>query len=450
MNLIHISKYKIHRLIGEGGMATVYEAEHEVLGLKVAIKVLKPELSSNDQIRNRFKNEAKMMASLDHPNILKVIDFDEQVNQLSFIMELLDGEDLNQKIKKNGPLSDNQIEDIFSQSLSAFQHAHDKGVVHRDIKPSNIFITKSGQVKILDFGISKLISTGKDLTMTGTQMGTPVYMSPEQVKADKTIDHRSDIYSLGVTMYAAVQGKSPYNSEVESQFEIYNKIVFESLPLLGKHSRFNALITKACAKDREKRFQSCTEWLSEMRRLDSSERSQSTFQSENFSNDKTVLETVEKTVVNSSVENEVSSQSLSELSMNSNHNDEDTSRNDTKGQKNKETACNKVIDSKHQKQKRTIKLVSIWTFVISVLIVGTIFLLDLDRDGFYIWEDNCDTTYGSWYGCPDSDGDGFEDYLDDCPYEPSTGISFNGCPDSDGDGFDEYKERNYADTTGMY
>jgi serine/threonine protein kinase len=256
-----VGKYKIIRLIGEGGMASVYEAEHEMLGTKVAIKVLNPILSANAQIKERFRNEAKLMASLDHPNITKVIDFDEQPQQLSIVMEFLNGEDLNDKIKRNGPLTEKEITDVFSQTLSAFQYAHEKGIVHRDIKPSNIFILKNGHVKILDFGIAKLFGQGNEMTQTGTQMGTPIYMSPEQVKADKSIDHRSDIYSLGVTMFYAINGKPPYNSDTDSQFDIFNKIVYEPLPEFSAQNNHHLIVSKACEKNREERFQTCFEFL---------------------------------------------------------------------------------------------------------------------------------------------------------------------------------------------
>ena len=135
-----IGKYKILRLIGEGGMASVYEAQHTILGTKVAIKVLNALLSSNQQITERFKNEAKLMASLDHPNITRVIDYDEQPNQLSIVMELLEGEDLSVKIKKAGFLSEKEIDDIFTQTLLAFQYAHEKGIVHRDIKIGRVHV----------------------------------------------------------------------------------------------------------------------------------------------------------------------------------------------------------------------------------------------------------------------------------------------------------------------
>jgi serine/threonine protein kinase len=279
-----IGKYKLIRLIGEGGMASVYEAEHELLGTKVAIKVLNPILSANAQIRERFINEAKLMASLDHPNITKVIDFDDQAQQLSIVMEYLSGEDLNDKIKRNGPLSENEITDIFTQTLSAFQYAHEKGIVHRDIKPSNIFVLQNGFVKILDFGIAKLFGQGNEMTQTGTQMGTPIYMSPEQVKGDKSIDHRSDIYSLGVTLFFAINGKPPYNSNTESQFEVFTKIVHEALPDFTVSSKFNDLVLKACQKNREERFQSCDELIQKL-----------TSQNVNASNERT---NKEHTIVN--------------------------------------------------------------------------------------------------------------------------------------------------------
>jgi serine/threonine protein kinase len=264
-----IQNYKIVRLIGEGGMASVYEGKHVMLGTKVAIKVLNPYLSTNEEIKKRFRDEAKLMASLDHPNITKVIEFDEQPQRLSIIMEFLSGEDLDQKIKRGGPLSNLQITEVFAQILSALQYAHERGVLHRDIKPSNIFILSDNRVKILDFGIAKLFGQGNEKTKTGTQIGTPVYMSPEQVTGDKSIDHRSDIYSLGVTMFYAINGKPPYDAEAESQFEIFTKIVNNPLPPFSAESKFKNLVICACNKNRAQRFQTCDEWLGELMSKDS-------------------------------------------------------------------------------------------------------------------------------------------------------------------------------------
>ena len=260
-----IGNYKLIRLIGEGGMAKVYEGEHELLGTKVAVKILNPLLSANAQIRERFINEAKMMASLNHPNITRVVDFDDQPNRLSILMEYLEGKDLSDTIKSKSPMKEKELESIFQQTLVAFDYAHSKGIVHRDIKPSNIFLLPNGEVKILDFGIAKLFGQGLEMTQTGTQVGTPIYMSPEQVKADKSIDHRSDIYSLGVTLYFALIGKTPYDVTVLSQFDVFNKIVYEPLPDLSDKGKLGKLIDKACQKDREQRFQSCMEWLDELK-----------------------------------------------------------------------------------------------------------------------------------------------------------------------------------------
>ena len=259
-----IGKYTITRFIGEGGMASVYEGEHEALGTKAAIKILNPILSANKQIRERFKNEARIMASLDHPNITRVLDYEESDAHLAIAIELLAGEDLSARIKKVGKLSEQEIKGIFEQTLAAFKYAHELGIVHRDIKPSNIFVLPNGTVKILDFGIAKLFGQGNEMTQTGTQMGTPIFMSPEQVKADKSIDHRSDIYSLGVTLFTMLAGRTPYDGDTTSQFDIFTKIVHEPLPELESTSYLADLVRKACQKDREQRFQSCEEWMEDL------------------------------------------------------------------------------------------------------------------------------------------------------------------------------------------
>ncbi len=259
-----IGKYTITRKIGEGGMASVYEGIHERLGTKVAIKILSPILARNPQLRQRFENEANFMASLSHPHITRVLDVEEQDETLAIIMELLEGEDLDARVKRTGPLSTTEVKMIFTQVLNAFDYAHSKGIVHRDIKPANIFIDKNNQVKILDFGIAKLFGTGNEMTQTGAQMGTPVYMSPEQVKGEKSIDHRADIYALGVTLYFTLTGKAPYESADESSYEIFTKIVNEPIPSLENNTTFDAIIQKAASKNRSERYQVVDEMRKEM------------------------------------------------------------------------------------------------------------------------------------------------------------------------------------------
>lgn len=242
-------------------MASVYEAVHEILLRRVAIKILNLNLSTRREIQERFLNEARIMAALEHPNITRVIDYVDDPQRLSIVMDLLQGENLSMRIKRLGPLSEGAFDRIFKQTLDALNYAHSKGVIHRDIKPSNIFLLADDAVRILDFGIAKLFGQNSELTLTGHQIGTPIYMSPEQVKSDKTIDPRSDIYSLGVTMYFAMHGRAPYDAETDSMFEILNKIMFEPIQATTTNNRIRAMITKACKKDRSLRFQDCRTWL---------------------------------------------------------------------------------------------------------------------------------------------------------------------------------------------
>jgi len=260
-----ILNYRIIRQIGSGGMATVYEAIHTKLDTKVAIKVLDPLLAANKSIRQRFIQEAKIMASLTHDGITKVIDFDDEGEHLAIVMEYLNGKTLDEYVKQKGQLNEEQAKSLFIPALDAFAYAHKKGIVHRDVKPSNIFITTEGKVKIMDFGIAKLVEDGsKMLTQTGTQMGTPTYMSPEQVHDSKHIDHRTDIYSLGVTLWFMLAGKPPYDADKNSSFDIFMKINSEPLPKLSNNSLFKSIL-KATEKDKDNRFSNCEEFVSNIK-----------------------------------------------------------------------------------------------------------------------------------------------------------------------------------------
>ena len=258
-----IQNYKITREIGSGGMAIVYEAVHINLDTKVAVKLLNPVLASNDNIRMRFKQEAKIMATLNHEGITKVIDFDETESRLAIVMEYLDGQTLDELIKKKGALPEKEALELFIPILEAFEYAHNKGIVHRDVKPSNIFITKEGKVKIMDFGIAKLVEEGaKLLTQTGTQMGTPVYMSPEQVEDSKHIDKTTDIYSLGVTLWFMLNGSAPYDSDTSSMRVIYNMIYSEPLATIPAISQsLNDAVQKATKKEKDKRLKDCSSFI---------------------------------------------------------------------------------------------------------------------------------------------------------------------------------------------
>ena len=262
--MIKLSGYKIIKKIGSGGMGDVYLAEHEKLEKKVAIKSLHKNLATDSSFRERFSQEAKTHSKLDHPNIVKLLDYRERKDGLFLIMEYVDGKQLDEHIKKvTGPIPEKELTVLFDQVLDAIGYAHKKGLVHRDIKPSNIMIDKKGRIKVLDFGIAKMQEEEKGLTKTGVQIGTATYMSPEQVDAKK-VDKLSDIYSLGVTLFYMAVGKSPYDGETNT-FSIQTKIVSDPFPLArdsypGVSERFEEIIKKATQKKKKDRYKSCEEF----------------------------------------------------------------------------------------------------------------------------------------------------------------------------------------------
>ena len=183
-----IGIYRLIEKIGEGGMAAVYKAEHNTLGNILAVKILNEDLLKNQNIRHRFLSEAKNMAKMSHPNIIKVSDLIDHENKVAIVMEFIEGETLKDYLDKRGKLTEAEIKTLFMQMLDAVEYVHHLNLVHRDIKPSNFMITKEGVLKLLDFGIAKNTDKASlDYTQTGTMqtMGTPMYMSPEQVKSTK-------------------------------------------------------------------------------------------------------------------------------------------------------------------------------------------------------------------------------------------------------------------------
>ena len=207
--MIKIPNYTITKKIASGGMGDVYLAKHTTLDKTVAIKSLHANLVNNEDFRKRFITEAKTHYKLKHPNIVELRDFQEQENGLFLIMEYVEGKQLNDYIKKEtGPIPEDDLIPLFIKILEAIEYAHSKKLIHRDIKPANILITKDGDVKVIDFGIVKNDEEDSGLTKVNEKVGTPSYMSPEQVNGVK-IDKLSDIYSLGVTLYEMAVGKPP-------------------------------------------------------------------------------------------------------------------------------------------------------------------------------------------------------------------------------------------------
>src|SRR5712671_2782411 len=202
---------EILELLGAGGMGVVYKARQRQLDRLVALKIMPPESGRDPAFAERFTREARSLARLNHPNIVGVYDFGQSDGLYYFMMEYVDGANLRQ-MERAGQFTPAQALAIVPKICDALQYAHDEGIVHRDIKPENILVDKKGRVKIADFGLAKLLGKERtDFTLTGSQqaMGTPHYMSPEQMEGAKDIDHRADIYSLGVVFYELLTGELP-------------------------------------------------------------------------------------------------------------------------------------------------------------------------------------------------------------------------------------------------
>jgi serine/threonine protein kinase len=255
------SSYIILHQIGLGGMATVYLAAHKTLGHQVAIKVLNKEFTFNQNIRSRFVEEAKKMVRMNHPNVVKVTDLIDEENIVAIVMEYVEGKTLGE-LSAEHKFSDEEIRHYLKQMLQALSYIHKQGLIHRDIKPSNFILGKDGHLKLTDFGISKSFLNKDEHTQTSTSMslGTPMYMSPEQVRSTKDVTHLTDIYSLGVVLWQLVSGQKPYSSETTSAFDLQLKIVQDDLPFT--HTHWDKIIQKATQKDETKRFQSAEELLS--------------------------------------------------------------------------------------------------------------------------------------------------------------------------------------------
>ena len=213
-------------------MATVHLAEDHKFHTEVAVKMLKKEFVNNENIKKRFLAEARSMFRMSHPHVIRVSDLIDEGDTVAFVMEYVEGETLKEYLDRKGALADNEVREIFSQMLDAVGYVHEQKMVHRDIKPSNFMIDKKGKVKLMDFGIAKNTdANAAEYTQTGTgmQMGTPMYMSPEQITETKSVTAQSDIYSLGVVLWQMVTGKKPYDTKTLSNFQLQIKIVQEPL-----------------------------------------------------------------------------------------------------------------------------------------------------------------------------------------------------------------------------
>jgi serine/threonine protein kinase len=240
---------EVLEIIGQGGMGTVYKARQRHLDRIVALKILRPDLSSQPAFADRFTREARALASLSHPHLVTVHDFGHHSCWFWIIMEYVDGANLRQLLKE-GHFTQRQALEIIPQLCEALQYAHDRGVVHRDIKPENILLDASGQVKVADFGLAKMMLTGgldRSLTASQDVVGTAHYMAPEQIESSRDVDHRADIYSMGVVFYEMLTGGLPLG-----RFEPPSKSKSSSPGL-------DPVVMRSLEKNPEQRFQQASE-----------------------------------------------------------------------------------------------------------------------------------------------------------------------------------------------
>ena len=268
-----LDRYRILAQLGSGGMGVVYRARDEKLERDVAIKMLQPGLLTDQEGRERFRREARVLAKLNHSHIAAVYDVIESKGSDYIVMELVAGESLAAKLHA-GPLPIAEATSIAAQIAQALEEAHEQGIIHRDLKPGNVMITPKGQAKVLDFGLAKLfapLGTDSALSLSGTRvlMGTPRYMSPEQALGKK-LDVRTDLWSLGVLFYESLTGATPFQGT--SNIAILNAVMTESFTPLREirpdlPAFAGTIVTHALHKDPEQRYASAREMSADLQKL---------------------------------------------------------------------------------------------------------------------------------------------------------------------------------------
>ncbi len=263
-----IGGYEVLGLLGEGGMATVYKARHPASGEIVAIKLVRPEITGKGLLMQRFEQEFRAVSSLNHPNIVRGIDFGQEGRSPFIVMEFVEGESLGDRIEHRGRLPEPEAVRILVQVAEALHAAHERGLIHRDLKPDNILLTRTGQAKLADLGLVKDVDSALNLTRTGRGLGTPSFMAPEQFSDAKNANVKSDIYSLGATLYMMVTGRLPFPSDGPLASSLRDKIMNKYRPprdlVPGLSPQVDFAIRRAMSASADDRPADCLEFIRQM------------------------------------------------------------------------------------------------------------------------------------------------------------------------------------------
>lgn len=252
----NVGPYRIVEQLGQGGMATVYKAYHPALDRYVAIKVLHPAFLEDPNFLARFNREAKVVARLEHPNIVPIYDYADHKGQPYLVMKFIEGETLKARLA-HGPLTKAEALNVSASVGSALGFAHKRGILHRDVKPSNVILTPDGSIYLADFGLARIAQSGESTLSADMMMGTPHYISPEQARGERNLDEGTDIYSFGVVLYEIVVGRVPFSSD--TPFSIIHDHIYTPLPLPRVVNprvpeAMQSVLLKALEKPREGRF----------------------------------------------------------------------------------------------------------------------------------------------------------------------------------------------------
>ncbi len=262
-----IGNYDLLEKIAEGGMGAIYRGRHRESAAIVAIKIMPPHMAHNPVLLKRFEQEFRAASRLDHPNIVRALDYSDNGNMPYLVMEFVEGESLGQKIEREGRMSETDAIRVIAQVAQGLHRAHKQNLIHRDVKPDNVLVTPDGIAKLADLGLVKETETDLNLTKTGRGLGTPHFMAPEQFRNAKNADIRCDIYSLGATLYQMVTGELPFRSN--GPLDAWMKKIQNDLtpprqivPELSE--RVDWAIRRAMSADPEKRPASCREFIEDL------------------------------------------------------------------------------------------------------------------------------------------------------------------------------------------